>query len=121
MGIYRLESLKNDFLTYGKLRTSYAEVGQAGNYYNSFYSTPSYGGGFSSGTPIVYPIGVWLLYPLFYNLRPEPETTEHGFYEIGTDLTFLNGLFSFNYTFSRQNVEDQISKFLWHLQRIFKL
>jgi len=47
-----LESLKNDVLTFGKIRASYAEVGQAGTYYDSYYLTPVYGGGFSSGTPI---------------------------------------------------------------------
>lgn len=52
-----LEALKNDVLTYGKIRASYAEVGQAGTYYPSYYKTPVYGGGFSSGTPIQYPIG----------------------------------------------------------------
>lgn len=45
-----LEALKNDVLTYGKIRASYAEVGQAGTYYPSYYRTPVYGGGFSSGT-----------------------------------------------------------------------
>ncbi|MDD4609769.1 MAG: SusC/RagA family TonB-linked outer membrane protein, partial [Bacteroidaceae bacterium] len=51
-----LEALKNDILTFGKIRASYAQVGQAGTYVNSFYATPEYGGGFSSGTPITYPL-----------------------------------------------------------------
>src|SRR5690606_24315068 len=37
-------------------------------------------------------------------LRPQNTRS----YEIGTDLTFLNGLFDLSYTFSRQDVKDQI-------------
>ena len=104
-----LEPLKNDILTYGKLRGSYAQVGQAGTYYDSYYQVPSYGGGFSSGTPIQYPLnGVvsYVPYPMIYDPNLKPQNTES--YELGADLTFLNGLVSFNYTFSRQNVVDQI-------------
>jgi outer membrane receptor protein involved in Fe transport len=104
-----LEPLKNDILSYGKLRVSYAEVGQAGDYYLTYYTTPSYGGGFSSGTPILYPIGGIVAYTPYYrvydpNLKPQNTKS----YEIGADLTFLNGLVSLNYTYSRQNVKDQI-------------
>ncbi|MHC1690020.1 MAG: SusC/RagA family TonB-linked outer membrane protein [Bacteroidales bacterium] len=104
-----LPKLKNDFLTYGKLRASYAEVGQAGTYYDTYYTTPVYDGGFSSGTPIAYPIGGVVAYTLdrtVYDPNLKPQNTKS--YEIGTDLTFLNGLLSLNYTFSRQNVVDQI-------------
>ena len=104
-----LEALKNDILTYGKLRASYAEVGQAGDYFDSYYYTPIYGGGFSSGTPIQYPIGSINAYVPFYkiydpNLRPQNTKS----YELGADLTFWNGLLSLSYTYSRQNVKDQI-------------
>lgn len=104
-----LEALKNDVLTYGKIRGSYAEVGQAGTYYDSYYYTPAYGGGFSSGTPIQYPIGSIKAYiPYFRIYDPElrPQNTKS--YEIGLDLAFWNGLVSLNYTYSRQNVKDQI-------------
>ena len=104
-----LEALKNDVLTYGKIRASYAEVGQAGTYYQSFYWTPAYGGGFSSGTPIQYPIGTINAYVPYYKIYDpnlKPQNTKS--YEIGADLTFLNGLISLNYTYSRQNVKDQI-------------
>ena len=64
-----LEALKNDVLTYGKIRASYAEVGQAGTYYPSYYRTPVYGGGFSSGTPIQYPNRInQLIYPILQDL-----------------------------------------------------
>lgn len=104
-----LEGIKNNVLTFGKLRASYAEVGQAGDYLDSYYVTPSYGGGFSSGTPLSYPIGNIVAYTpnsRVYDPNLKPQNTKS--YELGADLTFLNGLVSLNYTFSRQNVKDQI-------------
>lgn len=104
-----LEPLKNNILTYGKLRASYAEVGQAGTYYPSYYSTPGYGGGFSSGTPFQYPTnGVVAYVPsgTIYDPDLKPQNTKS--YEFGVDLGFLNGLVTFEYTYSRQNVKDQI-------------
>jgi len=104
-----LNSLKNDFLTYGKLRVSYAEVGQAGSYYNTYYTTPGYSGGFSSGTPITYPVGSVVAYTLnntVYDSNLKPQNTKS--YEAGADLTFLNGLIALNYTYSIQKVSNQI-------------
>ena len=104
-----LEPLKNDILTYGKIRTSYAEVGQAGTYYDTYFSTPSYGGGFYGSTPMQYPMGgvtAFTQYNKVYDPNLKPQNTKS--YEFGADLTFLDGLFSINYTFSRQNVKDQI-------------
>lgn len=104
-----VEALRNDVLTYGKLRVSYAEVGQAGNYLDSYYSTPTYGGGFSSGTPIIYPIGSVVAYTpnsRIYDPNLRPQNTKS--YELGTDLAFYNGLVNLSYTYSRQNVKDQI-------------
>ena len=105
-----LDALKNDILTFGKVRASYAEVGQAADeYYNSYYAIPEYGGGFSSGTPILYPINnivAYTPYGRLYDPDLKPQNTKS--YELGADLTFLNGLFSFSYTYSRQNVKDQI-------------
>lgn len=104
-----MANLKSDFLTYGKIRASYAEVGQAGDYYDTYYSTPVYGGGFSSGTPITFPIGTVKSYTLnstVYDPNLKPQNTKS--YEIGADLTFFKGVVTFGYTFSRQNVKDQI-------------
>ncbi len=104
-----LNSLKSDVLTFGKLRASYANVGQAGTYLPTYYSTPVYGGGFSSGTPIAYPINgvnAYTLNLIVYDPKLKPQNTTN--YEMGTDLTFLNGLITLNYTYSRQNVKDQI-------------
>ena len=104
-----LDGLKNSFLTYGKLRASYAEVGQAGTYHESFYDTPSFGGGFSSGTPAMYPtngVVAYTPYSRIYdpNLRPQNTKSIEG----GIDLAFFDGRVTLEYTFSRQNVKDQI-------------
>ena len=104
-----LDQLKNNILTYGKFRASYAEVGQAGDYYDSYYYTPGYGGGFYLDTPLQYPMnGITSFVPYYtvYDPNLKPQNTKS--YELGADLTFLNGLFSVNYTYSRQNVKDQI-------------
>lgn len=108
----QLPALKNNnVLTFGKLRASIAQVGQAASIFKqSFYSTPVFGGGFSSGTPILYPlpggITAYTQYGILYdpNLKPQNTTS----YEFGTDLTFFNGIATLSYTFSRQNVKDQI-------------
>lgn len=100
---------ENKILTFGKIRASYAEVGMAGEYFDNYYYTPSYGGGFSAGTPIQYPFGSTTSYIPYYKIYDpslKPQNTKS--YELGADLTFLNGLVSLNYTYSRQNVKDQI-------------
>ena len=104
-----LEALKNDVLTFGKIRGSYAEVGMAGQFYKPFYETPVYGGGFYSGTPVSYPINGVVAYApstTRYNENLVPQNTRS--WEIGTELAFWEGLVSLDYTFSRQNVKDQI-------------
>ena len=105
-----LPALKdNNILTFGKIRGSYAEVGMAGDYVDNLYYTPGYGGGFSAGTPIQYPFGsttAYIPYYKIYDPNLKPQNTKS--YELGLDLTFLNGLVSVNYTYSRQNVKDQI-------------
>jgi len=105
-----LPALKdNQILTYGKIRASYAEVGMAGEYLDNLYYTPGYGGGFSTGTPIQYPFGsvtAYIPYYKIYDPNLKPQNTKS--YEFGLDLAFWNGLISLNYTYSRQNVKDQI-------------
>ena len=93
-----VEALKNDILTFGKIRGSYAEVGMAGEYVPSYYYTPGYGGGFFQGTPIMYPINgnmAYIPYFVVYDPNLKPQNTKS--YELGADLTFLNGLVSLNY------------------------
>ena len=104
-----LDALKNDVVNHAKIRASYAEVGQAGDFRENFYSVPTYGGGFYSLTPILYPINGSNGYTPYYkiydpNLKPQNTRS----YELGTDLSFFDNLVILNYTFSRQNVKDQI-------------
>ena len=99
----------NSVLTFGKIRGSYAEVGMAGEYFENYYAVPEYGGGFSGGTPIQYPFGSVTSYVPNYRIYDpnlKPQNTKS--YEIGFDLALWHGLVSLNYTYSRQNVKDQI-------------
>ena len=104
-----LDALKNDVVNHAKIRASYAEVGQAGDFRENFYSVPTYGGGFYSLTPILYPINGSNGYTPYYkiydpNLKPQNTRS----YELGTDLSFFDNLVTLNYTFSLQNVKAQI-------------
>lgn len=100
----------NKILTYGKLRASFAQVGQAGVYYNNYYASASYGSGFYSYTPVSYPLpsGVSTFIPNYvtYDEGLKPQNTTN--YEFGTDLYFFNNRLKFEYTYSLQNVKDQI-------------
>ena len=100
----------NRILNYGKLRASFAQVGQAGEYYDNYYYTPSYGGGFFMYTPVSYPLasGVSSFVPYFiqYDENLKPQNTSN--WEVGTDLNFFNGRVKVEYTYSLQNVTDQI-------------
>ena len=107
----KLPTFENQtILTYGKLRASYAQVGQAGYYYDSFYYTPSYGGGFYAYTPVSYPLpsgtSAYAPYYVLYDPNLKPQNTTN--WEAGLDLAFWNGRIKFSYTYSYQNVKDQI-------------
>jgi len=108
--VTELETLKSqDVLSFAKLRASYAQVGQAGTYLDNFYVVPSYSGGFWTGTPNVYPMaGVTAYIPstTLYDPNLKPQNTIS--YEFGGDFRFFNNLFGIDYTFSRQDVKDQI-------------
>lgn len=70
---------------------------------------PRTGGGFYSLTPIMYPIKGTTAYTPYYtifdpNLKPQNTRS----YEIGADVNFFDNLITLNYTYSRQNVKDQI-------------
>ena len=105
-----LPALKdNSILSYGKLRASYAQVGQAGVYHDNYYYTPSYGSGMYVYTPISYPMGGAKSYVPYYvsydpNLKPQNTTN----YEFGIDLNFFNNRLRLEYTASYQDVKDQI-------------
>ena len=100
----------NNILNYGKLRASFAQVGQAGTYYKTYYTQPSYGGGFYTSTTVNYPLpsGVSAYAPssTLYDPNLKPQNTTN--WEIGTDLQFFGGRIKAEYTYSLQNVKDQI-------------
>ncbi|MCL2739485.1 MAG: TonB-dependent receptor, partial [Bacteroidales bacterium] len=96
-------------LSYGKLRGSVAEVGMAGTYSEITYGGPGYGGGFWSTAPNQYPIGgvsSYILSSAVYDPNLKPQNTQS--YEVGADLRFLQNRIGVEYTFSRQNIRDQI-------------
>ena len=104
-----LDALKNNVINHAKLRVSYAEVGQAGDFLENYYSTPTYGGGFYTLTPIMYPMKGTTAYTPYYTIfdpKLKPQNTRS--YEVGADVNFLDNLITFSYTYSRQNVKDQI-------------
>lgn len=104
-----LDALKNDIVNYAKIRLSYAEVGQAGDFMENYYSVPVYGGGFYSLTPIIYPINGTNAYTPYYTIfdpKLKPQNTRS--YEMGADVNFLSDLIVLSYTYSRQNVKNQI-------------
>lgn len=103
-----LKSVKN-VINYGKLRASWAQVGQAGSYYKPFYTTPSYGGGFYAYTPITFPmhgINSFVPYYRLYDQQLKPQNTSN--VEFGVDLGLLNNRIRLEYTTSYQDITDQI-------------
>jgi TonB-linked SusC/RagA family outer membrane protein len=99
----------NKTLSFAKLRASYAEVGQAGSYLENYYTSPNYSGGFWVGTPVSYPLGGINSYipnniQCDPNLKPQNTVS----FEIGTDLKFFNNRLGLEYTYSHQDINDQI-------------
>jgi TonB-linked SusC/RagA family outer membrane protein len=104
-----LAGVKSDILSYGKLRTSYAQVGQAGQFYSNYMYVPSYGGGMYLYTPISYPLGGASAYAPYYvkfdpNLKPQNTSN----WEAGIDLGLFKNRLKLEYTISYQDVVDQI-------------
>ena len=59
----------------------------------------------------MYPIdsqNAFTEYGIVYDPNLKPQNTRS--YELGADISFFNNLLSINYTYSRQNVKDQIFK-----------
>ncbi len=107
--VTELPGVRSYTLSYFKLRASYAQVGQAGNYMQNYYAAPVYGGGFWGGTPVLYPINninAFIPNTTVYDPKLKPQNTKS--YEGGFDLKMFDNLIGLNYTFSRQNVTDQI-------------
>ncbi|MBN1416953.1 MAG: SusC/RagA family TonB-linked outer membrane protein [Bacteroidales bacterium] len=102
----------SDIFTFGKLRASYAMVGQA---YGSAYATRNvyvtsstgYGGFLQDG--IQFPFNSTTSFQHYYVLFSEdlkPQNTKT--VEVGIDLRFIHGRIGLDYTFFHSNVEDQI-------------
>lgn len=105
-----LPALKNNhILSYGKLRASFAQVGQAGHYYANHYYVPEYGSGMYGITPISYAInGVSSYVPYYVKYDPnlKPQNTVN--WEFGADLNFFDNRVRLEYTASYQDIKDQI-------------
>ncbi len=105
-----LEPLKgNPLLTFAKVRGSFAQVGQAGRYYHNFYISPSYSGGFWSNPPVVYPLNgitAFVPYAELYDSKLKPQNTNS--FEVGVDVRMFHNRLSIDYTFSHQNIKNQI-------------
>ena len=105
-----LPALKeNHVLSYGKLRLSYAQVGQAGQFYNNYMYVPVYGSGMYVYTPISYPLGGAKGYAPYYvkfdeNLKPQNTSN----WETGIDLGLFKNRVRVEYTLSYQDVRNQI-------------
>jgi len=108
--ITELESLRDmPVLSFAKVRASYAEVGQAAEYYQNFYASPNYGGGFWGATPIQYPvdgISSYLSNNVQYDPNLKPQNTKS--YELGAELKFFSNRLGVDYSYSNQLVTDQI-------------
>ncbi len=105
-----LEPLKgNPILSFAKVRGSFAQVGQAGQYYNNFYVKPNYSGGFWSNPPVVYPLNgipAYIPYAELYDPQLKPQNTNS--FEAGLDVRLFRNRLSIDYTYSRQNIKNQI-------------
>ena len=95
----------NHILSYGKLRASFAQVGQAGHYYANYYYVPGYGSGMYGITPISYAInGVSSYVPYYVKYDPnlKPQNTVN--WEFGADLNFFDNRLRLEYTASYQDI-----------------
>lgn len=104
-----MEKIKdNKILPYGKLRISYASVGQAGTYRPKTYLAGTAGSGFLNDG-ILFPLGGISGYgpnTTLYDPNLKPENTKA--WEIGVELKFLNNRIGIDYTYSSQVAKDQI-------------
>ncbi|CAH0999877.1 TonB-dependent receptor P3 [Neolewinella maritima] len=106
------DALKIDdgILSFGKIRTSYAEVGGDTNPYqlafNYFPQTTAFG---QFGTGTSFPFDGRLAFSGPGTIPPEalrPESVQS--FEIGTELQFFNGRFGLDFTYYNVTTEDQI-------------
>ena len=91
-------NMKQQLLSFGKLRASWAKVGRDTDPYRTSYSYPSAGS--FNGSPM-YQLDPSI--PLL-NLKPELTTNV----ELGTELMFFNGRIGFDFTWYHSNTRNQI-------------
>ncbi len=102
------EGLEN-VLSFGKLRTSLAQVGQAGNLYSTktLYNKGGHSNGFISS--FTFPFNGQNAYTLSNTLLSDELTPENTTtFEVGLDLKFFNNRFGIDYTYYASNSDDQI-------------
>jgi TonB-linked SusC/RagA family outer membrane protein len=104
-----LEALQgNKVLSFGKIRGSFAQVGQAGTYLPETYVVGGATSGFLSDG-ILFPLGGISGYKpstTIYDPGLEPQNTKT--WEVGLDVRFFNNRIGIDYTYSSQIAEDQI-------------
>jgi hypothetical protein len=96
------------FLSFGKVRASYAEVGQAGTYLPKYYVLGGAGSGFLSDG-ITFPLGGLSGYQpssTLYDPNLKPQNTKT--WEVGVEFRFLESRLGFDYAYSSQVASDQI-------------
>ena len=103
--------ISNDFLTYGKLRASFAQVGNdTAPYQLNFNFIPQSTAFGQFGTSTTYPFNGTLAFagtntiPPGDNLRPESVNS----FEFGTELQFYNGRIGLDATYYNVETKDQI-------------
>lgn len=109
--VSELEALRNtEWLSFAKIRGSYAQVGQAADeFLPNYFTTPDYSGGFWGGYPINYPINGYSGYlsnNVQYDKFIEPQNTK-GF-ELGFELRVFKNRLGIDYSYSHQNITGQI-------------
>lgn len=105
----QIPALRGSAIDFGKLRFSYAQVGQAGSYLENYYYKPAYSGGMYTFTPIAYPIGgvsAYVPYPQIYDPDLHPQNTRN--IEAGIEAALFGGRLRMEYTISHQNITGQI-------------
>jgi len=96
------------FLNYGKIRTSYAQVGNDTDPYQlaTTYSRGEILGGFGSTTFPFGNVAALMAGAIIGNPELKPEKT--GSFEIGTELGFLNNRLSIDFSYYANNSKNQI-------------
>lgn len=106
-----LDALKgSELLPYGKIRASYAEVGQSDEYHEYTFERGAVGSGFLEDG-VKFPLGGNSGFKpkrTLYDPDLKPQNTRS--YEFGIELKFFNNRLGIDYTYTDQLAKDQIFK-----------